>query len=104
MWFSIDIIKLPTLIGSTMVVTILFTTKFYAYKLIRLFNLTFRKYFIITIGFNLANILLMWLFVDTLKLPTIPSSATIMLILFVLRYITLNKTDSKEKEVYNQLS
>jgi|ETN02SMinimDraft_2_1059926.scaffolds.fasta_scaffold94144_1 hypothetical protein len=103
MWFSIDFIGLPTLIGSTIVVSILFVSKFYAYKLIKLFKLTFKEYFTIAIGFNLANILLMWLFVDTIKLPTVPSSTVIILTLFVLRYITFNKAESNRNQEYNEL-
>lgn len=92
MWLFIDILLFPTVIGATIVVAGLFITKFYAYRLIKLINKQFLKYAFTSVGFAIANIILMWLFVDIFHIATVISSTIIVCGLFILRFIVFEKT------------
>ncbi len=91
MWLTIDIIKMPTAIGSTIVVLFLFVTRFYVYVLIRLIYPKFIKYSVTNISFALANIILVWTFIDIFKIPTVISSAVVVYGLFIIKFIVFNK-------------
>ena len=90
MWFFIDVLSFSTLVGSTIVVVILFLSKFYAYRVIGYIAGDFLKYSYVSIGFALANIFFMWLFVDKVGISTIISSAIISYGLFILRFIAFD--------------
>lgn len=92
MWLVIDIVKIPTLIGSTLVVAFVFVSRFYAYVFIGLIHHKFIKYAATNISFSLANIFLVWLFIDILKIATIISSAIAVYGLFILKFIVFNQT------------
>ncbi len=87
MWLSIDILKFPTVYAASAVVVVLFTGKFYIYRLVNLIENKFLKYTSATLVFNVASIFFMWLLVDVAKLSALNSSAIITLGLFILRYL-----------------
>lgn len=91
MWLLIDKFKLPTIMGSTIVVLVLFITKFYAYSAIGFMEKNFLKYASTSIGFGAANVFLMWLFVDVFYLSTVISSTAIAYGLFFLRFVVFDK-------------
>jgi len=91
MWLFIDYLKLPTIYGASVVVVILLISKFYAYRLIGFMENKFLKYASTAIGFYLANIFFMWLFVDIVGLSTVISSTIIVFSLFILRFLTFYK-------------
>jgi len=90
MWLSIDILKFPTVYAASAVVVILFTGKFYVYRLVNLIENKFLKYTYTVIGFYIANIFLMWLFVDIMGWKAVISSTIIVYALFILRFIAFN--------------
>lgn len=92
MWLLIDVLKFPTLVGSSLVVAVVFFGKYYSYILIRLINKNFLKYASINIISAVANVLLMLVFVDLLHISTVISSAVIVYGLFLLRFVAFNKT------------
>ena len=91
MWLMIDMLKFPTVYSAFAVVTTLFVGKFYAYRLIGFMENNFLKYASTVIGFQVANIFFMWLFVDIFKWKAVVSSAIIVTTLFVLRFVVFNK-------------
>lgn len=92
MWLLIDIFRIPTIIGSTIVVVSIFFGKFYAYVLIGLILHQFLKYASINIGSGLLNIFFVWLFIDIFGVPTVISSAVVVYSLFLLRFAVFKIT------------
>lgn len=87
MWFIIDYIGIPTVVGASLVVVFVFFTKYYIYRAIRFMQKGFLKYTSTVISFHVANVVLMWLFVDILRIPTVISSSIVVVGLFILRFI-----------------
>lgn len=90
-WLFIDILKISTLISSSIIVGSIFIGKFYLYVLIGLIEPKFIKYTTTNISFSIANVLLLYLLIDILSIPTITSSAGTVVGLFFLRFIIFNK-------------
>lgn len=91
MWIFIDLLGIPTIIGSTIVVLFVFVTRYYAYVLIGLIHPRFARYTTTNIAFSLANIILVWLFIDILHIPTVVSSAVVIYGLFILKFFAFDK-------------
>ncbi len=86
----IDIMKIPTLIGSTLAVSLVFIGKFYSYVLVKLMKNGVKnllKYASIDSISIVLNITLVWFFIDILRIPTVISSSTVVIILFIGRFI-----------------
>jgi len=86
MWLFIDVMEMPTVAGATLAVIIIFFTKYFAYILVRFMVRGFLKYSLVTGLMSIANVALMGLFVDILKIPTVVSSAVIVYFLFFARF------------------
>lgn len=99
MWLFIDIFKIPTFFGAAIVVTGLFISKFYAYRLINLIHKQFLKYASASISLAIANIILMWFFVDIINIPTVISSITIVCGLFILRFFAFDRVGLIKNEL-----
>lgn len=91
MWVIIDILRINALIGSTIVVVITFFITYWSYIIAKVIEPRFLKYASATIGFNIATILLIWFFVDFIGLSGALSSAIVIGILFILRYLFFSK-------------
>jgi putative flippase GtrA len=87
MWLFIDVLKIYTLIASSIVVVSLFFVKFMAYYKVNLIHKQFFKYTAIQTGSGLLNIIGVWLLIDMLNVPTVPSSLFVVCVLFVLRFV-----------------
>ena len=87
MWFVIDFIGIKTIIGASIVIVLVFFTKYYSYRLTGFMKKEFLKYASTSIGFSIANVILMWLFVDIFLIATVISSTIIVYSLFILRFI-----------------
>ncbi len=90
MWLVLDIIGMPTLIGSTLVVSFIFITRFYAYIFIGLIHPKFIRYAAANISFPILNIVIVWLLIDILKIPTLISSVIAVGSLFIAKFIIFN--------------
>ncbi len=86
MWLFIDVMKMPTVAGATLAVVIIFFTKYFAYILVGFMVRGFLKYAEVTGIMSVANVALMGLAVDILKIPTVVSSAVIVYFLFFARF------------------
>ena len=90
MWLVLDIIRMPTLLGSTLVVFGTFILRYYSGLFIGLLKPSFIKYTITNISFSLANIFLVWFFIEILFIPVVIASAVPVVILFILKYFVFN--------------
>ena len=90
-WLLIDILKVSAVLGSTIVVFIVFFITYFVYVMARIIKPRFIKYTSITIGFNIATVLLIWFFVDFIGFSGVLSSTITVGILFILRYFFFNK-------------
>ena len=98
MWLFIDVFLFPAIIGAALVVVALFIAKFYAYRIIGLIHRNFLKYSSTSIGFSIANIILIWLFVDIFHIPPVISSMIIVYGLFILRFFAFDKVGLMKHE------
>jgi hypothetical protein len=92
MWFFIDILRIPTLIASTFVVIGLHVVKFISYRVVNFIKGQFIKFTAIQIIFGFLNIMGVWFMIDILKLPTVFSSAFVVGVLFILRFLVFKIT------------
>ncbi len=94
MWLVIDLLGVNTAIGSTAVVAFGFVEKFYLYALFGVMAASFgnfMKYSSINFVSALLNIVLVWFLIEILGIPTIISSAAVVCIIFIGRFITFKK-------------
>jgi len=95
MWLLIDIVKMSTLFGSTIVVVTLFIVKFYGYVLIDLMVHSFKNFFkyasinFISLILNIAGV---WVLIEVFHISTPIASAIVVYSLFILRFIMFKKT------------
>jgi putative flippase GtrA len=87
MWLFIDILKIYTLLASSVVVVGLHIVKFIAYKKVRLIRKQFIKYTTIQSGSGMLNIIGVWFLIDILHQPTVFSSMFVVFVLFILRFV-----------------
>jgi uncharacterized membrane protein (GlpM family) len=92
MWLFIDMLRVPTLVASTIVVIGLHIVKFVSYQKVNLIKRQFVKFTIIQVVFGLLNIIGVWFMIDIFKQPTIFSSSFIVGLLFILRFLTFKIT------------
>lgn len=92
MWLFIDILKIYTLLASSIVVIELNIVKFMAYWKIKLIHKQFIKYTTIQAGSGLLNVIGIWFLIDILHQPTVFSSIFVVGILFVLRFVLFKVT------------
>ena len=90
-WFFIDFLKIWALIGSTLVVLTEFFITYILYLTTKVIKPEFVKYTSAFIVFNIAAIILIWLFVDFVGFSGLVSSAIVVGALFVLRYYCYNR-------------
>jgi putative flippase GtrA len=86
MWLFIDVLRIYTLLASSIVVVGLHIVKFIAYKKVNLIRKQFVKYTTIQSGSGLLNIIGVWFLIDILDQPTVFSSMFVVSVLFVLRF------------------
>ncbi len=91
MWLLIDYWRFPTIYSTVGASVLLFFSKFYAYILVGLIENKFLRYTSTVIGFYIANVFLMWLFVDVIGLKAVISSTIIVVGSFVLRFVFFHK-------------
>ncbi|MBD3310702.1 hypothetical protein GF351_05795 [Candidatus Woesearchaeota archaeon] len=86
MWMVIDLLGISTVVGSALVVTVMFLGKYYAYVLLGLIYKKFARYLAVGIIFPVANVFLMWFFVDMIGISTALGAAISVYLLFLLRF------------------
>lgn len=92
MWLLIDVLKINTLLSSSLVVTGIFISKFKAYCRVNLIREQFVKYAIVQGIMRLLQIAGVWYLIDILKLPTVFSAAFVMASIFVLTFMVFKIT------------
>jgi len=90
-WLIIDILKTKALLGSTVVVILVFFITYATYVITKVIKPRFIRYASATIGFNISTILLIWFFVDFIGFSGALSSAIVIGALFIIRYAFFNK-------------
>ncbi len=90
-WLLIDILNIGALLGSTIVVIIIFFVTYIMYIITKVIKPEFIKYTYATMGFNIATILLIWFSVDFVGFSGAFGSTIVTGTLFIIRYIFLNK-------------
>ncbi len=88
MWLFIDVLRTGTVLGSILAVSIIFITKYFAYIWVGFMVKGFLKYSFVTGLMSIVNVVLMWLLVDILKIPTVLSSTIIVYSMFIVRFIS----------------
>lgn len=86
----IDNLGIPTLIGSTISISLVFIGKFYSYILVNLMKgglRNFSKYASVDLVSIFLNIVLVTFAIDFLKIPTRISASIVVIILFTGRFI-----------------
>jgi len=91
MWILIDVLGMYGWLGSSIAVVIVLIGRFYTYLLVRLIHNQFIKYISANIGFSIATVGLMSLFVDILKIPAKISSPIIIGGIFILKFVFFKK-------------
>ena len=103
-WLLIDIVGLATIIATTSVLAVLHIIKFYFYKISNLFdrqllgNVQFTIYSIIAVFSFVLHITLIWFLIDIMNIPTIISVTTVIVGLFIIRFVLFKVTHLIEKE------
>jgi putative flippase GtrA len=92
-WLLIDILKVNTLLSTSVVVIGIFIIKFIAYNKINLIRQQFVKYTVIQVSMRLLQIAGIWYFIDVLNLPTIFSSVFVMGVIFLLTFVVFKVTN-----------
>jgi len=90
-WLFIDVLSIKALIGSTISVFFVFFITYFAYVITKVMKPRFITYMSTTTGFNIIAILLIWFFVDFVKLSGASSSTIVSGALFLIRYLFFNK-------------
>lgn len=90
-WLFIDFLNIGALLGSTIGIIIVFFITYFMYAITKVIKPEFIRYTSATIGFNIATILLIWFSVDFVGFSGAYSSAIVIGILFIIRYVFLNK-------------
>ncbi|MAG38835.1 hypothetical protein CMO90_01995 [Candidatus Woesearchaeota archaeon] len=85
-WLLIDILKIETLMATSLVVMSVFFLKFYLYILIKLIKKQFFKYVAIQIISALLNIVLTWFLIDILLIRTVIAVILVVGSLFLARF------------------
>ena len=97
-WFLIDIARLNTIIATTSVVMSLHIVKFYSYRASNLFgrqqvgHIQFMIYTAIIVFCSILNIVLVWFLVDIIHLATVIGVTSVVVGLFLLRFILFKIT------------
>lgn len=94
MWIVIDVLNVPTFMGSFLVNAYGLIEKFYLYALFKMMDISFKnfwKYLSINGISFLSSIVLVWFLIDVLKIPTIISSSLAIVVIFIGRFITFKK-------------
>jgi uncharacterized membrane protein YwzB len=103
-WFLIDIIRIETFLATTLVVIAMHILKYFSYRTSKLFDSKtigsrqFIIYSVIVVFSSILHILLIWFMVDGLHLSTIISVTTVVVGLFIMRFILFRSTRLIEKD------
>jgi len=89
-WLMIDVFEINTIISASIVVGTLFFLKFYLYIAMKLIKKNFLKYTSIQIFSAILNVVLTWFFIDIFGIPTVIASSSVVIILFIGRFILFN--------------
>ncbi len=90
-WLFIDILQIQALLGSIMAVVTGFFLVYFFYVKTKVIKPALMKYASATIGFNIVNILLVWVLVDFVGLSGALSSTIVIGLLFIFRYVFFSK-------------
>jgi len=86
MWVFIDIVDISTLIGASLVVIIIFFSKFYIYLSIKLIKKKKKKYLSISVFSSTINVIFNWFLIDIIKIPTVIAASLVVGGLFIVRF------------------
>jgi hypothetical protein len=92
MWLFIDVLRIYTLLATTVVVVFLHIVKFISYKAVKLIHRQFVKYTTIQVTLGLLNIIGVWFLIEVLHQPTVLSSMAVVSFLYVLRFAAFKAT------------
>ena len=91
MWLLIDVAGIYSALGAALVVITLFFGKFYTYVLIKFLHKRFLRYATVNITSMILNVFFVWLLIEIFNIPTVYSSAIVVLVLFIGRFIAFKK-------------
>ena len=103
-WLLIDIIGLDTIIATTSVLMVLHILKFYSYRMSNLFDrqimgqTQFTIYTTIVIFSSILHVLLVWFFIDIIHIPTFISVTTVVIGLFLMRFVLFKASHLIEED------
>ena len=87
----VDILKIETLFSVTLVVFSVIIIKFLLYKKFKLLKNNIVAYLLVQFLAALANILFVWLLIDVFNIETVLAASSVIIILFMLRYLAFDK-------------
>jgi hypothetical protein len=88
-WLLIDILKLNSVLSSSIVVIVLFIGKYYTYLWTKFIQRNITGYLIISASSIILNVFFIWFFVDIIGLSALISSSFVVTSLFIVRYFML---------------
>jgi putative flippase GtrA len=103
-WLLIDIIKINTVIATTSVIMFLHAVKFYSYRISNFFgrrqmgHIQFIIYTAVVVFCSILNIVFVWFLVDILHISTIISVTSVVVGLFLLRFMLFKFSHLIDKE------
>lgn len=103
LWLLIDILKYPSLLMTSVVISTLYLVKYYAYIKVGLMYNKFIKYNMVNFSLFLLNIVAIWILIDFFGLYASISSIIVISFLFILRFMVLNKFGLIKNESANNI-
>lgn len=97
-WLFIDVIGINTIVATSIIVVIFHVIKFILYRKVSLFvgeeamPRQFIIYTAVVILSSFMHIVLIWFFIDIIRIPTLVSAAVVVAGLFVFRFFLFNYT------------
>ena len=103
-WLLIDIIKINTVIATTSVIMSLHVVKFYSYRISNFFgrrqmgHIQFIIYTVVVVFCSILNIVFVWFLVDIHHISTVISVTSVVVGLFLLRFMLFKVSHLIDKE------